>query len=183
MNLLNTLVTEQNKRFTTRDGRQVHIRHLLDNDTALLVDFFHHLSDETKKLRFHANPNNLPEERIWQEAENLSHLDPDCQVALVAVIEEDGVERAVGVARYCRNAPADTEAEAAIVIRDDYQSVGLGKHLMWELAEAGRSMGIKAFSAWVMAENRRLFRMISQTPFPLKRETSHGETHVVATIG
>ncbi len=182
MNLLNTATTEQHKRFITRDGRQVHIRRLLDKDAALLVDFFHHLSDETKKLRFHANPNNLPEERIWQEAEKLSHLDPDCQAALIAVIEEDGAEHAVGVARYCRSAAADTEAETAIVIRDDYQGVGLGKRLMWELAETARSMGIKTFSAWVLAENRRLFRMISQAPFPLKQETSHGETHVVAAI-
>jgi len=183
MNLMNTVANEQNKQFTTRDGRQVHIRRLVDSDTSLLIDFFHCLSDETKKLRFHANPNNLPETRVWEEAKKLSHLDPNRQVALVAVVEEDGAEHAVGVARYCRAAPSDTKAEAAITVRDDYQGVGLGKHLMRLLTEIAHSMGIKEFDAWILSENRRVLHLIHEAGYPLKQETSRGETHVVATIG
>jgi GNAT superfamily N-acetyltransferase len=168
--------------FTTKDGRQVTIRRITDSDTALLVDMYYHLSEETKRLRFHTIPRNLSEEQVWKEAMTLSHLDPQRQAALVAIIREDDGEHAVGVARFSRATPTDIEAETAIVVRDDYQSAGIGKKLLYHLSEVARSMDIKKFNAWVLTENQRVLGIISNLNFPVELKTSRGETHVIVRL-
>ncbi len=168
--------------FTGKDGRKAIIRRIQPNDTALLVDMWHHLSDETKRLRFHAHPKNLPDDELWKRAMALAKLDPARQVAVVAVIQDDDGEHAVGVARLSRATPSDTLAETAVVVRDDYQQIGLGTHLLHNLAEIARAMGITKFEAWVLAENRPVMEIIRRFGFPIGMDTRQGETHVVLDI-
>ena len=65
-------------------------------DTDLLVDLFYHLSPDTIYKRFHAVLNDLPEERVRQEAARLARIDPRHAAALIALHDE----HAVGVARF-----------------------------------------------------------------------------------
>ena len=67
--------------FTTRTGQEVELRLIKKGEAGLLVDLFHRLSPESKRLRFHLYATRLPEELIWGEAEHLSDLDPRRQVA------------------------------------------------------------------------------------------------------
>jgi len=168
--------------FTTRDGRPVTIRPLREEDAPRLVALFHRLSERTKRFRFHAYVGNWPDEYVWKQAVALSRLDPQRQAALVAAVQEEGEEAVVGVARFSRAAPDDDEAEAAIVVRDDYQSVGLGTRLMFELVHVARAMGIRHFVAWVLHENRQMLRMIAKTGLPYEQRTSRGEAQLVVHI-
>lgn len=176
------LLKDEPVTFATIDNRPVVIRRLQESDTPLLVEMFHHLSERTRRLRFHAYLGNVPEERIWQEAMALARLDPARQAALVAVIEEEGEERAVGVARFSRETPAAEEAEAALVVRDDFQNVGLGTHLTFELIHIARAMGIRRFLAWVLIENYHVLQMIKKIGLPLEQKTEMGETRIVVHI-
>jgi GNAT superfamily N-acetyltransferase len=101
-------------------------------------------------------------------------------VAVVAtIIEADGQEHAVGVARFVRASVEDEEAEVAIVIRDDFQRKGLGKHLLAILAEKARELGITYFSAWVMSENIRLMKLIKSMELKnVESDMRHGETKI-----
>jgi acetyltransferase len=168
--------------FTTTDGRQVFIRRIRDNDTALLVGLFYRSSEGTRRLRFHGCGGKCPEELVWREATRLSQLDPERQVALAAIIRENDGEHIVGVARFARSTPNNIEAEIGIVVRDDYQRVGLGSHLMLELTQVARSMGIIQFRGWVLPENRQMLKMINKAGLPTKYELSMGETQVVVSI-
>ncbi len=166
--------------YTTRSGQEVNIRLIQKEDATLLVDLFHRLSPESKRLRFHLYTTKLPEERIWQGAVKLSDLDPQRQVAIVAtIIEDDGQEHAIGVARFARATPEDKEAEVAVVVRDDFQRKGLGKHLLLTLADKAREIGIAYFTAWVMAENVRLMKLIKDMELKdVESETRLGETKI-----
>ena len=119
--------------FTSRSGRQYHIRDLQPEDADLLVDLFYHLSPETIYKRFHAALDNLPEEHVRQEATRLADIDPENQIALIALYDDqknpDQEAEAVGVAR-CHRIPGTTDAESAIVVRDDFQQDGLGTFLL-----------------------------------------------------
>jgi acetyltransferase len=169
--------------FTTTDGREVFIRRIKHDDAALLVDMFHHLSDQTKRLRFQCGSPNCPEALIWREAIKLCHLEPERQVGLVAIVTEgDGEQHAVGTARCVRSTPDKIEAEVGIVVRDDYQRVGLGSRLMLELIRAARTVGIVQFEGWILPENRRMLQMINKSGLPVKHQTKMGETHVVVSI-
>ncbi len=169
--------------YTTSMGQQVKLRLIKPDDAGLLVDLFHHLSPETKRLRFHLYTERLPEEKIWREAITLSHLDPQQHVALIAtIIEADGEEHAIGVARFARTAPGDGEAEVAIVVRDDFQHKGLGRILLTHLADLARELGITHFCGWVMAENVNLMRLIKKLEIKVESETRHGERKIRAPI-
>jgi len=166
--------------FTTRTEQVVKLRFVKKGDAALLVEMFHRLSPETKRLRFHLYTAKIPEERIWQEAEKLSDLNPQLQMAIVGVVsEDDGQEHAVGVARFMRAAAADTEAEVAVVVRDDFQRKGLGKHLLLTLTDQARELGIAYFTAWVASDNIRLMKLIKDMELKnVQSETRHGQTKI-----
>ena len=169
--------------YTTPSGQQVSLRLIKDGDAGLLVDLFHHLSPETRRLRFHLYTERLPEEKVWREAITLSTLDPQRHVAVVAtILEADGGEHAVGVARFARPTLEDREAEIAIVVRDDFQRKGLGRILLTQLADKARELGITHFSGWVMVENIHLMKLIKKLEVKLESETQHGQRRVRVTI-
>lgn len=152
-------------------------------DAALLVDLFHHLSPEAKRLRFHLYTEKIPEELAWKEATVLSNLDPTRQVALIAtIIEGDGQEHAVGVARFARASVEDTEAEVAIVVRDDFQRKGLGRHLLITLAEKARQLEITHFSGWVLADNVPLLKLIKNLKLTIESDMRYGMRKIRAPI-
>jgi acetyltransferase len=168
---------------TTPSGQQVKLRLIKSEDAGLLVDLFHHLSPETRRLRFHLYTERLPEEKVWQEAVALSTLDPQRHVAVVATaLETDGVEQAVGVARFARAKLEDCEAEAAIVIRDDFQRKGLGRILLTTLAGEARKLGITHFCGWVMVENVHLMKLIKKLEVKLESEVQHGQRRIRVTL-
>jgi GNAT superfamily N-acetyltransferase len=170
--------------FTLRTGQQVKLRLVQKEDAPLLVDLFHHLSPESKRLRFHLYSTKLPEEHIWEAAKALSDLDPMLQIAVMAtIIEADGQEHAVGVARFARANVESVEAEVAIVVRDDFQRKGLGKQMLYILADQARKIGISFFTAWVMTENIRLMKLIKGLEIKnIERDTKYGETRIRVPI-
>ncbi|MFN8460121.1 MAG: GNAT family N-acetyltransferase [Anaerolineae bacterium] len=169
--------------YVTPAGQPINLRLIQPQDAGLLVDLFHHLSPETKRLRFHLYMERFPEERVWQEAITLSNLDPQRHVAVVAVITEtDGEEHAVGVARFARDICTDSEAEIAVVVRDDFQRKGLGRILITKLAEKARELGITHFAAWVMVENVSLMRLIKKLEVKIETEIAQGQQRIRVTI-
>jgi acetyltransferase len=168
--------------YMIRDGRQVSIRPIAPDDAGRLVDLYYRLSDTTRRLRFHSMRQNVPLEDIEQEAKQLSDLDPAKQAALVATVEEEGEERIVAVARLARSKEDAPEAESAIVVRDDYQNQGLGTHMLELLAEVARSMNIERLTAWIMAENLHIFRIIKKSGLSVHADTRYGETCVSVSV-
>jgi len=173
---------EEQTSYVIRDGRQISIRPITPGDAGRLVEFYYRLSDTTRRLRFHSMRQNVPLEMIEQEAKQLSDLDPANQAALVATVEEEGEERIVAVARLARSKEDPTVAESAIVVRDDYQNQGLGTHLLKLLAEVARSMNIERLTAWVMAENLHLLRIIKKSGLDVRAETRYGETYLNVSV-
>jgi GNAT superfamily N-acetyltransferase len=169
-------VQPQAKAIMTRKGRAVHIRNIQPSDTALLVDLFKRLSAETIRRRFFAAPPSLPDEVIRERAVQMADLDAHTQAARVAVVDEDGHERIVGVARLACDADDHTVAEIALVVRDDYQGEGLGRALFEDLEQLARSRGLRCLSALVQAENTTMRRLLQSAGLPITSETTRGET-------
>ncbi|MCB0192303.1 MAG: hypothetical protein KDJ65_10205 [Anaerolineae bacterium] len=165
--------------FTTHSGKEVTFRYIQKSDAGLLVDLFNQLTFESKRLRFHLYTEKIPKERIWKEAVALSTLDPQLQVAVVAtIIEADGQEHAVAVARFARASVDDAEAEVAVVVRDDIQRNGLARKLFEILTKEACSMGITHFVGWVMAENVRLMKLIEKLEVPVESEIRYGQRKI-----
>ena len=69
-----------------------------------------------------------------------------------------------------------TEAEMAIVVEDRWQSKGVGKSLLLELAKRARLRGIEIFSGEVLRKNRRMLGLaaiFAGTTYTIKDNLLH----------
>ena len=129
---------------------------------------FSRVSSETIHLRFHIPYPEVPE---WVLAFMLDVGNHPDKEFLVAVADED----IVGHAMYVRLAHG-TEAEMAIVVEDGWQSKGVGKLLLLELAKRAELRGIEHFSAEVLGENRRMLAltaMFAETGYMIEDTLYH----------
>jgi RimJ/RimL family protein N-acetyltransferase len=120
----------------------------------LLIDLHSHLSFESQYYRFFGPKPNLSP----AEADYLARVDFHKRFAIVAEVDNDGTKEIVGVGRFDINQPG--VGEAAIVIRDDYQHVGLGTAILNRMREIGRGAGLREFAAEVLAENTRMLELL-----------------------
>jgi GNAT superfamily N-acetyltransferase len=151
--------------FTLKDGTVVHIRPIRPEDDHALIEIFKHLSPQTVYQRFFQA---LPELSPGM-ARYLSNVNYTNRMALVA--EAGG--QAIGVGRYERTGDPEV-ADLGLVVLDEWQNLGLGRILLQEILKAGKSNGIRRFRADVLAENRRMLRLLAQESEILERKTEAG---------
>jgi GNAT superfamily N-acetyltransferase len=107
---------------------------------------FFRLSRETLHRRFHAPYSKVPE---WA-LDLLLGVERYGGESVVAVASGE----IVGHAMYVPS-PDGCEAEVAVVVEDSWQSKGVGKLLLSELAARARQRGIGSFTGTVLGENHR----------------------------
>ncbi len=171
--------------FTSRTGQRIRVRLIRPEDAGLLVDFFHHLSPETRWRRFHTTATDVDEAVVWERAQELANVDNRTQGgAVLALVDEPDGEALVGVARVARSPeePASPDAEVAIVVRDDYQGQGIGTSLLYLLYKLAERMGVEAIRATVQADNSNLLEVIRHLNWPVEMETQQGETAMTVHV-
>ena len=146
-----------------RDGQVAHLRPITPDDAALLVDFYSHVSAESKYLRFFAPMPQLSDRDVVRFT-TVDHRD---RVALMLMTV--GTEM-IAVGRFDRipRPPGGTgpdEAEVAFLVQDAHQGRGVGQLLLEHLAQAGRELGVEHFVAEVLPENRRMIRTFSDAGY------------------
>lgn len=173
------------RRFRTRSGKWLTSRLLTPADAPLLVDFFYRLSDETLMRRFHQPKRDVGPDEVRERAGFLADVDNQTHGGAVLALEQGSWgERVVGVARLMRaegvsDAP---EAEAAIVIRDDFHGDGVGTELLRRLVLLARSMKVRTMVANIEATNYPALRLFRKLELPTTASTSRGETTMLVQI-
>ena len=149
-----------------RDGRTVVLRPIDPADAERLIDLHNRLSFEAQYYRFFGPKPQLTK----QEAEYLANVDFHKRFAIVAEAEVDDEKVIVGVGRFDINEPG--LAEAAIVIRDDFQHVGLGSAILERMREVGKGAGLRAFTAEILADNSRMIDLLAANDLPVEPASS-----------
>lgn len=169
-------ITEQ---VSLKDGTPVTLRPIRPEDAPRLQEAFSRLSPQTIYMRFLQVAKGLSDE----QARTLAQVDYKHRMAIVGTIQEEGQERIIAVARYGMLKPEENGiAEAAVVVRDDYQQRGLGKISMHRLARYAQKQGVQAFAAVVHTSNIPVLRFIQHTGLPYKKrmlEPGLWEIHVL----
>jgi GNAT superfamily N-acetyltransferase len=160
------------------EGQQVRVRFLTPDDGFLLVHLVRQLSPESRYQRFHVSVEDMPLEEILRRLPPFLDVDGVNSVALIALVDEANGERAVAVGRF-RRRPGETEAEAAVVVRDDWHRQGIGSALMQQLMAAALSLGITRFTAMIQAGNRAIHAMIKAMGIRYESHIDHGEDYIV----
>lgn len=166
---------------TTKEGHKVHVRLLTADDGYLLLDLFRHLSPDSRYQRFHIVADDVSEEALQSELPAYLDVDQQNHVALIAMVEQDGEEIPIAVARFRRDANSD-KAEAAIVVQDDWQRQGIGSALLEQLRMVGRNLGVRFFYAWIQGSNRGAQRLLKAVDLPIQHHPQRGEDYVLVQL-
>jgi len=142
----------------------VQIRPIEVTDAALIREFVQSLSVETRYLRFMSAVKELSTPMV----DRLTRVDHQRDAALIAVVNTDGADHVVGVARYVTNADGES-CEFAIVVADDWQRRALGSRLLALLVNKAATRGLKRIGGDVLAINEPMKLFAKAHGFTLSR--------------
>jgi acetyltransferase len=145
------------------DGAELVVRPIRPEDAEIEQTFVRDLSPEAKYFRFMQSIHELTPEMLVR----FTQIDYSREMALIAVVREDGHEKEVGVARYTIN-PDGKSCEFAIVVDDKRQKQGIGSTLMKGLMEAARGQGLRSIEGEILADNHRMMRLMQSLGFSIR---------------
>ncbi len=145
------------RHFVLKNGIRLFIRPVLSTDGDLLVDLFNRMSARSIYLRFLRRLDALPEDLIRR----FTQVDYHGEFALVAMVQKEGEEIIVGVARYGQN-PHEDATDLAVAVCDGWQHFGLGKILLLKIIEIAGENGILRFTGMMDAQNSVIRHMLSE---------------------
>jgi acetyltransferase len=152
---------------TLKDGSKVLLRPIRPDDAPRLQHAFLHLSPQSIYLRFLETARELSDER----ARAFATVDYQDRMAFVGCIQEDGEEHIVVSARYGMVGPQEPgTVEAAIVVRDDYQGLGLGLITLDHLVGYAVKHGVTTLLATVHISNTRIMHFFKMSGLPFERK-------------
>lgn len=141
-------------------SHSVTVRPIRPEDIDLETEFAHKLSTETRYNRFLGGGVRLTPEML----EKFTRIDFSRDMALIASTTVEGIETAIGVARYARLAD-DVSCEFAVTVADAWQGHGIGKRLLAMLIDSARERGIKRIIGEVLATNTPMLKLASSLGF------------------
>ena len=143
-----------------KDGTSVLLRAIVPDDFEIERDFVNGLSRSTgyKRLMSGRRPTS-------DEMYRWTHIDPQREGAVIAVVLIDDRERQIGVARYAMEPGNHDAAECAIVISDAWQGRGLGSQLLSSLITLARQSGLTRLYGTTLAENDTMLRLAQRLGF------------------
>ena len=112
------------------------------------------------------------------EIDYLLNLDYHDHFAWGALAVDQPGEPGLGIARYVRDKNDPESAEAAVMVIDEAQNLGIGTLLIRLLAESAQEHGIRRFTAYVSAENRSVIDGMKETGADLEYEDTHVKVSV-----
>jgi acetyltransferase len=142
------------------DGVELVMRPIRPEDADLELAFVEALSPQSRRMRFQSGLRTLTPAMLAR----FTQIDYDREMALVAMENDEGRMREVGVARYIR-LPDGESCEYAIAVADAWQGRGLGYALMLRLIEVARERGVHRMLGWVLTRNSSMLKMCGELGF------------------
>ena len=152
------------------DGKPVRLRLLTVHDKLLWSEFVTSCSTESLWHRFLSPFNATPE-----RAEKFCNIDLEKELAIVAAISEDGMEKFIAVARLIR-CDHQEEVEYAIIVGDMWQRRALGRVLSEKCVEVAKLLGVTVVNVEILRENFPMTKILSSCRFKMK----HKEENMIA---
>ncbi len=131
-----------------KGGTKVTIRSLHKKDIDLERSFIERMSPQSRHFRFLLEIKSPSDELL----DLLLSINPETDVAYLALIDDGAGQRQIGVARFSAKLK-ESECEFAVTVSDEWQQKGLGRLLMNHLINAARARGIESMYSNDTADN------------------------------
>jgi acetyltransferase len=142
------------------DGRTVTIRPIRAEDEMRTRDFFGHLSEDSRHMRFMKYVKALSDKMIHF----FTHIDYEKHMAFVCEAEVEGKPTLVGEARYVANADGRS-CEFGVVIADEWHGSGIAGLLMEALIRAARAQRLDTMEGLVLRDNHDMLKFVRALGF------------------
>lgn len=152
-----------------KDGSRAFMRPLKLTDEPLVRDLFYKLSADSIHYRFFQILKTMPHEKL----QKLLTVDYGADMALVVLQDTSEGAPILAVAHYRTNRQSNF-AEAAFLVRDDWQGKGIGTALMNGLVDAARRHGIAGFTAEVLLVNHGMLRVFHKCGYAVESHLQDG---------
>ena len=121
------------------------------------------LSPQSKYFRFMQSLHELTPAMLVR----FTQIDYDREMALIAVLEQEGRETELAVTRYAMN-PDGESCEFALVVADEWRHRGIGSRLMTSLMEVAKARGIRTMEGEVLASNSEMLGLVTRLGFVIQ---------------
>ncbi len=148
-----------------KNDEAVSFRPLLPSDEFAYRNFFYSLQEETILRRFFFQMELFTHEVAQQQ---WSQIDYRKNMTLIGLMRRGGDKEIIAVGSYGEG--DGVNAEAAFVIREDFQNMGIASYLLDELEKIAIENGYKGFAASVLKENSVMIHVFKKR-YPHARVT------------
>ncbi|AJE32366.1 hypothetical protein B842_02565 [Corynebacterium humireducens NBRC 106098 = DSM 45392] len=150
------------------DGTVAVLRPVLPTDRPLFVEFYSHVSEESRYLRFFGPHPELTEQDLsdW--------VDVDGRDRVTLVLTRQG--RIVATAHYALvpDAAPERVADVSFLVSDDTQGRGAANILLEHLAQVGRESGVTRFSAEMITSNQSMRQVFLRAGYDVRPALEDG---------
>jgi len=155
-----------------KNGKIIELRPLLPSDEFAYRNFFYSLKEETIFYRFFYYKKLFSHQTIQKQ---WATVDYRKNMSLIGLASKGGHKEIMAIASY---APDEEDmAEAAFVVREDFQGMGVGSAIMGALEKIAKENGYKGFVANVLKENSGMIHVFRKR-YPNAKVTKSGDGEV-----
>ncbi|HCY85819.1 MAG TPA: GNAT family N-acetyltransferase, partial [Desulfobacteraceae bacterium] len=158
---------EYEKTVTAKDGSPILLRPVRPEDAPMFQEFYKVLSSKSLYYRFFTPIRELKPDMLAR----FTQIDYDREIALVAIAEEAGVEKMLGVARIMGD-PDATTGEFAVMVGDPWHGKGIGGKILRYCLDIARDRKFKTVEGYVLAENSGMINLGKKMGFNVTRDGS-----------
>jgi len=153
------------------DGTNVTIRPIRPEDATNEQSFIKNMSAESKYFRFMQSLEQLTPVMLAR----FTQIDYDREMAFIAEINGGTADaRIIAVVRYVSN-PDHHSCEFALVVSDEFQRKGIGRHLMQRLMTVAHNRGLEVMEGEVLSTNSKMLKLLDRIGFRTVHSTEEPE--------
>ncbi|QKJ88329.1 Protein acetyltransferase [Paramixta manurensis] len=143
-----------------KDGEHCLFRPILPEDEPLLQRFIAQVTKEDLYYRYFSEIN----EFTHDDLANMTQIDYDREMAIVAVREHGGEPEIIGVTRAISDAD-NIDAEFSVLVRSDLKGLGLGRRLLEKMIAYTHDHGLQQLNGITMPGNRGMIALARKLGF------------------
>lgn len=154
---------------TTGKYLDICLRPVKISDEPLLKDFFYSLSSDCFYRRFVNANMEMPHTKL----QDFVVIDYTTEMVILATVECKESEKVVGLGQYYIDENSHT-AEVALVVKDEFQNLGIGTELLRYMTRLAKKKGLLGFTAEVLVGNNVMLHLFENMGFDIARRTDAG---------
>lgn len=154
---------------TLKNGDTCLFRPILPEDEPALQRFIARVTKEDLYYRYFSEINEFTHEDLA----NMTQIDYDREMAIVAVRRTEDGEEILGVTRAISD-PDNVDAEFAVLVRSDLKGLGLGRRLLEKLIGYTRDHGLMRLNGITMPNNRGMVTLARKLGFTVDIQLEDG---------